>query len=466
MEIKNMKKIIALLLCLMFLPAAVALADNANLGGTTWELAVIHIIETDEYYDRDFINAAGLMSSFRFEENGEVILTLYEDDVFRGTYSLNGSYLEMDFNDAGRISTTIDEAEPGLFIFIFTDVLEEGVGHLFVLTEGTFGGSSPTAPGPDPAPAPAPAPEPVAPPPGHVDPTPAAPGSDPPAGAGDVLQLEDTTWELYRIDTPSETFGHDDLVRNEYFIEFQFMRNGVVVCRLRNKNERIEERGTYQLTGNELSINIPSLTPIHTVIQDSSFTVRNFNDIGEDYSFRYTSSPSLISGGSGLPRWARDALIGGGIGAAVGVVVWLMKRNKKKSDEATPPGVEGAAPGYYPPPTPMPSAPAAYSPAGAQRQLLCTSGPMAGATYPLSGSLRIGRDPARCQIIFPKETAGISSLHCEVQPQPSGALLIDQGSTYGTFLLNGRKLNANESVMLNPGDGFYLAESKNTFKIL
>ncbi|MCL2663090.1 MAG: FHA domain-containing protein [Oscillospiraceae bacterium] len=463
-----MKKIVALLLCLMLLPAAAALADNSHLGDTTWELMRILNIETQEIYYEDYIDANNMLITFRFENNGEVIITGSSGSL-QGTYLLSGDSLEIDLQDDGKIYTDIEETDTGRLVFVFAHVFAEGYVHLFMLTEGTFGGSSPAAPPPDPDPAPAapdPDPAPATPPPGHVDPTPAAPGSDPPAGAGDVSELEDTTWELYRIDTPSETFGHDDLVRNEYFIEFQFMRNGVVVCRLRNKNERIEERGTYQLTGNELSINIPSLTPIHTVIQDGSFTVRNFNDIGEDYSFRYTSSSSLISGGSGLPRWARDALIGGGIGAAVGIAVWLMKRNKKKSDEATPPGVDGAAPGYYPPPTPMASAPAAYSPGGAQRQLLCTSGPMAGATYPLSGSLRIGRDPARCQIIFSKETAGISSLHCEVQPQPSGALLIDQGSTYGTFLLNGRKLNANESVMLNPGDGFYLAESKNTFKIL
>jgi len=100
-----------------------------------------------------------------------------------------------------------------------------------------------------------------------------------------------------------------------------------------------------------------------------------------------------------------------------------------------------------------------------QRQLYCQCGPLVGASFPINGSLRIGRDPAQCQVIFPAETAGISALHCEVQQHPSGILLTDYGSTYGTFLLNGRKLNAYENVVLNPDDGFYLANNQNMFKL-
>jgi hypothetical protein len=217
---------------------------------------------------------------------------------------------------------------------------------------------------------------------------------------------------------------------------------------------------------------------MNTVIQNGQFLITNFNNIGEDYTFRQTSSPaSASSSGDGMPRILRDALWGGVIGAIAGGVVWLIRRKKKKpaAVEAMPagfnpaapgvnpvaPGVDPAAPGYY-----TATAPVAHTPIGNQRQLYCTSGPMAGATFSVNGVLRIGRDPSMCQIIFPAEAAGISSLHCEVQPQPSGVLLIDHSSTYGTFLLSGRKLNANESVVLNAGDGFYLAENSNLFKVL
>ena len=78
----------------------------------------------------------------------------------------------------------------------------------------------------------------------------------------------------------------------------------------------------------------------------------------------------------------------------------------------------------------------------------------------------MGRDPQRCQVVFPSDTKGISSMHCELRQQGPSVTLKDSGSTYGTFLAGGRKLNANESVMLKPGDSFYLADTKNEFKVL
>jgi len=477
MEIKIMKKIIALLICLLLLPAAVALADNAYLGGTTWELGMIAIIETDEYLDRDYIDANDLMITFRFEENGEVILT-FHGNVFRGNYLLSGDYLEMDFQDDGNINTTITEGESGLLMFIFVNTFVEGQAHLFVLTEGTFGGTAPAAPDPDPAPAaPAPAtPEPATPTPAVAEPQqPETPESDAPVTSQDVIELEGTTWEIVRAESPDGVLDRNDLVRIDYLIEFQFRRNGAVTCRVKNNSDWIEERGTYQLSGNTLSINIPSLPPMSTVIQNGSFMIPNFNNTGEDYTFRQSSSPSSASSGA-MPRIVRDALVGGVIGAVAGGVVWLIRRKKKKPaeaaamphgmDPAMSHGTNQASPAYYPTPASAASAPATYAPGGAQHQLLCTSGPMSGATFPVIGSLRIGRDPSRCQIIFPADTAGISSLHCEIQPQQSGVLLIDHASTYGTFLLNGRKLNANESVILNPGDSFYLASNQNLFRVI
>jgi pSer/pThr/pTyr-binding forkhead associated (FHA) protein len=80
--------------------------------------------------------------------------------------------------------------------------------------------------------------------------------------------------------------------------------------------------------------------------------------------------------------------------------------------------------------------------------------------------MAMGRSPKLCQIVFPDDSLGVSSLHCEISLSPSGILLTDKGSTYGTFLQNGRKLAAHESVILAPGDGFYLADRKNEFKLL
>jgi hypothetical protein len=380
------------------------------------------------------------------------------DGSVDGEYRLSGNDLAMDF-PIGSTSTTITE-QNGLLVLPFANVFVEGQGHLFVLTSGTIGGSAP-----DPAPG-APDPQPQQPQP--QQPQPQQP--DPPAPSQNAPVLEGTIWEIVRAESPEGFLDRDGLVQRDFLIEFHFGSNGAVTCRGKNNGPWSEERGTYQLSGNTLSINIPSLNPMTTTIQNNSFILTNFNNNGEDYTFQPTSSPASSqpssqpsSPGSGIPQVIRDFWWGGALGAIAGVIIWAVGKKKKAaaaSEHApTPYGQTPAPPAYNPMPAPAPSF-------GAQPQLHCSSGPMAGATFPVSGSLRMGRDPSRCQIIFPAETKGISSLHCEVLQQPSGILLTDHGSTYGTFLSNGRKLNANESVTLNSGDSFYLADRQNSFRVL
>jgi hypothetical protein len=45
--------------------------------------------------------------------------------------------------------------------------------------------------------------------------------------------------------------------------------------------------------------------------------------------------------------------------------------------------------------------------------------------------------------------------------QGQSVTLTDKGSTYGTFLAGGRKLNAGEPAALRSGDSFYVADSAN-----
>jgi hypothetical protein len=97
--------------------------------------------------------------------------------------------------------------------------------------------------------------------------------------------------------------------------------------------------------------------------------------------------------------------------------------------------------------------------------LLCIRGHYANAEFPIRGSLCIGRDPRYCQIVYPANTPGISALHCEVVPTANGVLLIDKGSTYGTFLSNGQKIPANQSIMLKGHDSFYLSNRDNEFML-
>jgi hypothetical protein len=127
----------------------------------------------------------------------------------------------------------------------------------------------------------------------------------------------------------------------------------------------------------------------------------------------------------------------------------------------------GVQPGGAPPTVYAPQPIRAPSPSGivADPTLTCTRGHFAGTAFPLQGKTLIGRDPARCQIVYPADARGVSSVHCEVFASDLGIWLTDRGSTYGTFLTGGRKLNANESVKINVGDGFYLADGSNEFRV-
>jgi len=173
-----------------------------------------------------------------------------------------------------------------------------------------------------------------------------------------------------------------------------------------------------------------------------------------------------IAGGRGFfaMYWWLIAIIGGII--ALGTIALVLVMSQKKRTVA--PAYAAAGAGAYPAGGPMPGpgyAPQQPVAAAASRQLFCTKGQLAGSSYPLHSKLAIGRDAARCQVTYPADAKGISSMHCEVMMQQGGVYLTDKGSTYGTFLAGGQKLAANQSVMLQPGAIFYLADPVNEFKI-
>ena len=91
--------------------------------------------------------------------------------------------------------------------------------------------------------------------------------------------------------------------------------------------------------------------------------------------------------------------------------------------------------------------------------------PLAGKTYGISQETIIGRDGARCDIVFPVDTKGVSAKHCKVTPSAEGILLSDLGSTYGTFLANGTKVEPGQNRLLHPGDAFYLGGEDNRFEV-
>lgn len=100
--------------------------------------------------------------------------------------------------------------------------------------------------------------------------------------------------------------------------------------------------------------------------------------------------------------------------------------------------------------------------------LNCLSGHFSGQIFPLEGgSLVMGRNAARCNIVFPTDAAGISSMHCEViyDSSTNSVIVKDLGSTYGTFAVDGRKLEAQQMAMLHTGDSFTIG-NQNTFLVV
>lgn len=92
---------------------------------------------------------------------------------------------------------------------------------------------------------------------------------------------------------------------------------------------------------------------------------------------------------------------------------------------------------------------------------VCVRGSLAGKS--VNGSLiYIGRDPSRCQMVFPENEPGISRVHCMLRLNGNSIELVDMNSSNGTFLTTGYRLTPNVPVALRSGDSFYLALPTNT----
>lgn len=99
-------------------------------------------------------------------------------------------------------------------------------------------------------------------------------------------------------------------------------------------------------------------------------------------------------------------------------------------------------------------------------QLLGKGGTFDEAKLPLEEKIIFGRDVSRCFAIYPPDAKKVSRVHCSVEIKDGKVVVTDLGSSYGTYLENGEKLEENKPYYLNYGDSFYLAEPENTFKIV
>lgn len=190
-----------------------------------------------------------------------------------------------------------------------------------------------------------------------------------------------------------------------------------------------------------------------------------FDTLGYPYSLAQSSADAGNSSNSDVigdetikkndsPAWYVYVAIGVAIAAVAAVVYLVLERKKKQAVDA------GAMVGTIPAPKPMPS-----GRGGRQITSIGQTNVLGGKTFPIHGKIVIGRDPASAQIVFPPKTPGISAKHCLVQDLAQGAVVTDLGSTYGTYLENGTRLEVNQPYTILTGEAFFLATKDNGFRV-
>lgn len=212
--------------------------------------------------------------------------------------------------------------------------------------------------------------------------------------------------------------------------------------------------------GAVIGINTYKIGDSGSNVDSSSYSVRidYIKDVLDDLHIEY----ELYQKKGGLSTGTIIGIVVGVLLVAAVAVVVLSK--KKKATPAAAPAASGPA-----------AAPVRHvsqvSPAGQNitgdsgLRFQGVSGVFAGKRFAITAQVRIGRDPAKNDFVYPTGTEGISGVHCILVFQDGQLYLQDLGSTYGTFVNGGQRLSANQAVVLQPGDKFSLGSEKECFVI-
>ena len=144
--------------------------------------------------------------------------------------------------------------------------------------------------------------------------------------------------------------------------------------------------------------------------------------------------------------------------AAVAAVIVLILVLTKKKPAAPAPAMVSTHPN-------VPVAPVSSTDNSGDLRFQCVKGAFAGKRFSINGTVRIGRDPARNDLVYPNNTQGISGVHCILILNNGVLTLQDLGSTYGTYVNGGQRLAANQPVELKIGDHFTLGSEREEFVI-
>ena len=205
-------------------------------------------------------------------------------------------------------------------------------------------------------------------------------------------------------------------------------------------------------------------------------------DIGTLQNFTYTLITNRQSGsGSLLPTLLICAAV---VAAAAAAAVLILRRKQKpastgtagqnKQSRATAHQARqdagypktGPAEDIFPKTSPVDPIPKTM-PADAMPalRLVGVEGCFAGRRFALESAIRMGRLPDKNDLVFPADTTGVSGVHCVLRLTSAGATLTDLGSSFGTFLHDGTRLQPHQAVNLRPGDSFTLGSQKQKFKL-
>lgn len=148
--------------------------------------------------------------------------------------------------------------------------------------------------------------------------------------------------------------------------------------------------------------------------------------------------------------------------AAVGaaIVVFFVFSNKNKAQ----PAVQAASASGVNATVAM-NAPSPAVVSNGKYYLIGVSGMFSGKKYSIEDRAIIGRDPARCNVVYPENQPGISGIHCEIVRNDNALVITDCGSTYGTYLGNGTRLAPKTPYTLRSGEKFYVGNNENTFEV-
>lgn len=91
--------------------------------------------------------------------------------------------------------------------------------------------------------------------------------------------------------------------------------------------------------------------------------------------------------------------------------------------------------------------------------LECIRGAYAGAKIPLNAELMMGSDRSRCNVPFPPKTPGISRVHLRIWPESGRVLVVDMGSSYGTWL-GKQRMTPGKIYALPYGSMFVMGENQ------